>query len=55
VGAANAGETAAYIALMAADLARIAGAAHLMTLSYLLNMARLEAEDHLTGLSPPPH
>jgi hypothetical protein len=37
---------AEYIALMAAELAGIAGAAKLDMLTYFLNMARIEAESY---------
>jgi hypothetical protein len=47
-------ETAEFVASTLAGLAKMAGAARLTTLNYLLNMARLEAEDHLTEFSPPP-
>lgn len=38
---------AEYIALMAAELAGMAGGARLDMLTYFLNMARLEAEFHM--------
>jgi hypothetical protein len=37
---------AEYIAEMSGELARLAGAARLHTLTYFLNMARMEAESH---------
>ncbi|MFZ0558933.1 MAG: hypothetical protein WAM55_06565 [Methylovirgula sp.] len=37
---------AEYIAEMSGELARLAGAARLDTLTYFLNMARMEAESH---------
>jgi hypothetical protein len=52
--AADTAETAAYIASAAAGLAKLAGGARLVTLTYLLNMAQLEAEAQLSKLSPPP-
>jgi hypothetical protein len=55
IAATNAAETAAYIASAAAGLAKLAGGARLMTLTYLLNMAQLEAEAQLSKLSPPPN
>jgi hypothetical protein len=42
--AANIGETADYIATLAAELAEMANAAQLNTLSYFLKMAQMEAE-----------
>lgn len=48
-------ETAAFIASAAAGLSKMAGAARLTTLSYLLNMVRLEAESQLNGISSPPN
>lgn len=50
---ADAAETAAFIASAVAGLAKMAGAAGLSTLNCLLNMARIEAEDHLAELNPP--
>lgn len=46
--AANAASVAEYIADMTGELARLAGAARLDMLTYLLNMARMEAEGHIT-------
>jgi hypothetical protein len=42
----HAAGVAEYIALMAAELAGMAGAAKLDMLTYFLNMARIEAESH---------
>ncbi|REF84176.1 hypothetical protein DES32_3023 [Methylovirgula ligni] len=42
-----------YIANMSAELATLAGGADLETLSYLLNLARLEAESHVPKLNEP--
>ncbi len=44
-------KTAEYIADMAGELARLAGAARLPILTYFLNMARMEAESHLSSRS----
>ncbi|WP_281024159.1 hypothetical protein [Methylovirgula ligni] len=38
---------------MSAELATLAGGADLETLSYLLNLARLEAESHVPKLNEP--
>ncbi len=38
---------AEYIADIAGELARLAGSARLDTLTYFLNMARMEAESHI--------
>jgi hypothetical protein len=42
----DAASVAEYIAEMAGELARLAGAARLDTLTYFLSMARMEAESH---------
>ncbi|MGO9004971.1 MAG: hypothetical protein ACLQIQ_16710 [Beijerinckiaceae bacterium] len=42
----DAAGVAEYVALMAAELAGMAGAAKLDMLTYFLNMARIEAESH---------
>jgi len=44
----NAAGVAEYIADIAAELARLAGSARLDTLTYLLNMARMEAQSHIS-------
>jgi hypothetical protein len=43
----DAASVAEYIADMTGELARLAGAARLDTLTYFLNMARMEAESHM--------
>lgn len=43
----DAAAAAEYIALMTAELAKMAGLAKLDMLTYFLNMARLEAEFHM--------
>jgi hypothetical protein len=43
----DAASVAEYIADMTGELARLAGAARLDTLTYFLNMARMEAESHI--------
>jgi hypothetical protein len=40
---------AAYIADMSAELATLAGRAHLPMLAYFLNLARIEAQIHATS------
>ncbi len=48
-------DIADYIAKMSADLAKLASGARLDTLTYLLNLARLEAESHVPKFSAPPN
>lgn len=42
-------EVAAYIAVMTAEMARLARNRNLMALGYLLDLARLEAEERSEG------
>lgn len=44
---------AAYIADMAAELARLAGEADMPMLCYFLNLARVEADFHVKGVPIP--
>jgi hypothetical protein len=48
-------DTADYIAKMSAELAKLASGAGLDTLTYLLNLARIEAELHVAKFSAPPN
>ena len=51
----SAADVAEYIAKMSTELAKLAGGARLNTLTYFLNLARLEAEAHIPKLSSPPN
>ena len=54
-GREDAAEVAEYIAQMSAELAKMAGNARFATLTYFLNLARLEAEAHAPKFSSPPN